>query len=223
MMHFIMAVVLLFCPVRVLWAAAERACGRRLALAPRRHADEPRDRGRAEGRRQDRLGRRHPRERLRPCGRPDPGSSGPDDRDRVRARRRRRSRRPRHSRTTTPRASRSASSASERTTPTCTRACSPPAQDAVTTFRVLTWESIKALGSFFSPSGLSHYVDTLLGRPPSSADSSGSGSGSSEPSRVIVRCRRSAPCASPPRPPRQACPSCFGSSSPSTSSWASST
>ena len=86
------------------------------------------------------------------------------------------------------------------------------AQDAVTTFRVLTWESIKALGSFFSPTGLSHYVDTLLGRPRRARDSSGVEQRTVSSRRVIARCRRSAQSASPRRRPSPACPSCSGSS-----------
>ena len=44
-------------------------------------------------------------------------------------------------------------------------------------FKTLTTETLGALGSFFSPSGMSDYVDTLLGRPATSSDA---GSGSSD-------------------------------------------
>ena len=206
MMHFIMAVVLLFClftfsgQQRIRWTVAR--------LSPRRHADGSRDRRRAEGRRQDRLGRRHPRERLRPCGRPDPGSSGPDDRDRCRAAAGRRSRRPRHSRTTTPRASRSASSASERTTPTCTgralrrtrRGHDVPRAD------VGVDQSARKLLLAVRSVALRRHAARQASVQPRTPR--GQAAAAVSRHRVIVRCRRSAPFASPPRPPSQACPSC---------------
>jgi membrane-associated protease RseP (regulator of RpoE activity) len=59
------------------------------------------------------------------------------------------------------------------------------AQDAATSFKTLTWASIKALGSFFSPSGLSGYVDTLLGRPQSGSDTAASSGGQTQGDRPL--------------------------------------
>ena len=52
------------------------------------------------------------------------------------------------------------------------------AKDTAVAFKDLTWGTIRALGSFFSPSGLSDYIDTLRGQP-SGSDAAGSGSGAS--------------------------------------------
>ncbi len=59
------------------------------------------------------------------------------------------------------------------------------ATDAATQFKDLTWASIRALGSFFSPSGLSDYVDTLRGNQPGDASASGSGSSDSQGDRPL--------------------------------------
>ena len=52
------------------------------------------------------------------------------------------------------------------------------AQDTAVAFKDLTWGTIRALGTFFSPSGLSDYIDTLRGQP-SGSDTAGGGSGGS--------------------------------------------
>ncbi len=59
------------------------------------------------------------------------------------------------------------------------------ATDAATEFKDLTWASIRALGSFFSPSGLSDYVDTLRGNQPGDGSASGSGSSDSQGDRPL--------------------------------------
>jgi membrane-associated protease RseP (regulator of RpoE activity) len=57
------------------------------------------------------------------------------------------------------------------------------AQDTAVAFKDLTWGTIRALGAFFSPSGLSDYIDTLRGEP-SGSDSAGSG-GDSQGDRAL--------------------------------------
>ena len=52
-------------------------------------------------------------------------------------------------------------------------------------FKTLTTETLGALGSFFSPSGMSDYVDTLLGRPATSTDTGSSSDEESQGDRPL--------------------------------------